>query len=244
MGAAAYSRLAGVYDEIVVDPCYADWAGFLHRRWSGDADAVCSVLDVACGTGLLAAELIGLGYRVVGTDASPAMLARARELLGPDIHLVCEPLPTVSVSGVFDAAVSTFDGLNYLPPDDLAATFVSLAARLRPGGWLVFDVHTDAMMAFTAANPVVVGQDAGQQFEIVSDVDPVARTCRTHIVVTRLSDGDTFEETHRQWFFADRWVADSLEAAGFAAVERLDEYTDTPAGDDSLRATWVARRER
>ena len=27
----AYSRLAGVYDEIVVDSCHDDWAAFLHE---------------------------------------------------------------------------------------------------------------------------------------------------------------------------------------------------------------------
>jgi SAM-dependent methyltransferase len=238
----AYTRLAGVYDEIVVDPCYADWAAFLHRRWSLDPRGVSSVLDIACGTGLLAAELAPLGYRVVGTDASAAMLERARTLLGPEAELVCESLPTISVAGPFDAAVSTFDGLNYLTPDEVAATFVSVAEHLRPGGWLVFDLHTDAMMEFTAAHPDVRGEDAGQRFEITSDVDLAARSCRTRITVTRLSDGDVFEETHRQWFFGDEWVRGSLARAGFDRVEVLDEYSETPADDRSLRATWVARR--
>ena len=78
----AYSRLAGVYDEIVVDPCYDRWASFLHELWSADASGVDSVLDLCCGTGLLAEELLARGYRIVGVDASEAMLARARERLG------------------------------------------------------------------------------------------------------------------------------------------------------------------
>src|SRR5215469_8993798 len=70
----AYSRLAGVYDEIVVDPCHGSWASYLHALWGADPDGVGSVLDLCCGTGLLAAELGLLGYRVVGIDASDAML--------------------------------------------------------------------------------------------------------------------------------------------------------------------------
>ena len=70
----AYSRLAGVYDEIVVDPCYGDWASFLDALWSAEPAPVRSVLDVCCGTGLLAHELVARGYRVVGVDASEAML--------------------------------------------------------------------------------------------------------------------------------------------------------------------------
>ena len=79
---APYTRLAGVYDQIVVDPCHDRWASFLHELWSADPGGVRSVLDLGCGTGLLAGELIARGYRVAGVDASDAMLARARERLG------------------------------------------------------------------------------------------------------------------------------------------------------------------
>ena len=54
----AYSRLAGVYDEIVIDPCHDRWASFLNELWRADADGVRSVLDLCCGTGLLAGELL------------------------------------------------------------------------------------------------------------------------------------------------------------------------------------------
>ena len=124
----AYSRLAGVYDELVVDPCHDRWASFLHELWSADPGGVRSVLDLCCGTGLLAGELIARGYRVVGVDASDAMLAVARERLGAEAALSRMTLPDLTVEGVFDAAVCTFDGLNYLTPDELRLT----AARSGP----------------------------------------------------------------------------------------------------------------
>jgi predicted TPR repeat methyltransferase len=108
----AYSRLAGVYDEIVVDPCHGQWASFLDELWSADPEGVGSVLDLCCGTGLLAGELTARGYRVVGVDASEAMLALARERLGPKVVLSRMTLPDLVVGGGFDAAVCTFDGLN------------------------------------------------------------------------------------------------------------------------------------
>jgi len=240
-GVDAYTRLAGVYDEIVVDPTYDRWAAFLHKTWAVDGAGVRSILDVCCGTGLMAAELIALGYRVDGVDSSAEMLARARELLGPDAVLIEEALPNLTAEGPFDAAVSNFDGLNYLTPDDLRATLAAVAGRLRPRGWLVFDLHTDAMMAFTAANPVVEGAADGQAFVIESVVDTDARTCDTSIEVTRASDGDTFAERHRQYFFADGEVRDALEAAGFDVLAVNDEYTPQPAGPDTLRATWITR---
>ena len=77
------------------------------------------------------------------------MLARARDRLGPEAELSRTTLPDLTIDGVFDAAVCTFDGLNYLSADDLGLTMAAVARRLRPAGWFVFDLHTDAMMDFT-----------------------------------------------------------------------------------------------
>jgi SAM-dependent methyltransferase len=241
-GADPYARLAGVYDEIVVDPCYGRWAAFLDELWTADPTGVRSVLDVGCGTGLMASELIALGYRVTGVDASAAMLARARRLLGPDAVLVRETLPDLTIDAVFDAAVSTFDALNYLTLAGLGATLPALADRLRPEGWLVFDVHTDAMMDFTMANPVVEGEADGRRFAITSVVDARARTCDSRIEVTRNSDGDAFSERHRQYFFTDGQIRSALGVAGFEVIAVTEEYTHEPVDASTLRATWTARR--
>ncbi len=236
-----YTALAAVYDDIVVDRCHERWAGFLHEVWGHDADGVRSVLDVCCGTGLMTAELTALGYEVVGVDASPAMLDRARRLLGPDAVLVRETLPDLTIGGTFDAAVSTLDGFNHLAPDGFRATLVALGARIRAGGWLVFDVHTDAMMVLMAANPLLEGEEDGHRFTLTSTVDTRARTCDTRIRVA--GEGDArFTEEHRQWFFPDAEIRAALAAAGFARVTVTDEYSHRPVDASSLRATWIARR--
>jgi predicted TPR repeat methyltransferase len=238
----AYSRLAGVYDEIVVEPRHGDCASFLHEVWSVDPECVGRVLDLCCGTGLLAGELIARGYDVVGVDASAAMLALARERLGPDVELNRMTLPDLAVDGRFDAAVCTYDGLNYLTPDEFGLTMAAVAGCLRPGGWLVFDLHTDAMMEFTSGNPTVAGSSAGNDFVISSVVDAGARTCDTSIVVRRPSDGDAFLEEHRQHFHAAADVRACLENAGFAVLAVEEEYTHEPVAASTLCATWTARR--
>jgi SAM-dependent methyltransferase len=238
----AYSQLAGVYDEVVVDPCHDRWASFLHELWSADPVGVRSVLDLCCGTGLLAGELIARGHRVVGIDASDEMLAVARERLGAEVPLSRMTLPDLAVEGVFDAAVCTFDGLNYLSPAELRLTMAAVALCLRPAGWLVFDLHTDGMMDFTIANPRVAGESAGNGFVITSSVDPDARTCDTTIELTRPRDCDPFSELHRQYFHSDADVRTSLRGAGFAVTAVGEEYTHEPVSASTLRATWTARR--
>ncbi len=224
-----------------MDRCHDRWAAYLSGLWDSDPTAVRSVLDLCCGTGLLAAELVARGYRLVGVDSSPAMLARARQRLGPDPLLVQQTLPDLSIDGVFDAAICTFDGFNYLSPAELSATCAAVARRLRPGGWLVFDLHTDAMMDFTRSHPVVRGEADGHRFALSSVVDDGARTCDTRIEVTRECDGDTFTERHRQYFLGDPQVRSALLDAGFGVAAVTDEYTDHPPGRSTMRATWAAR---
>ncbi len=236
-----YTALAAVYDDVVVDRCHDRWAGFLHDLWGHDADGVRTVLDVCCGTGLMTAELTALGYEVVGVDASQAMLDRARRLLGPDAVLFRETLPDLRIGGTFDAAVSTLDGFNHLAPDALRATLVAIGARIRAGGWLVFDVHTDAMMELLAANPLIEGEEGGRRYTLTSAVDTRARTCDTRIRLAGEGDAGVTEE-HRQWFFPDAAIRAALAAAGFGRVTVTDEYAHRPVEASSLRATWIARR--
>jgi predicted TPR repeat methyltransferase len=236
----AYTRLAGVYDEIVVDPCHGRLATFLHQLWSDDPEGVQSVLDLGCGSGLLAEELIERGYEVVGVDASAEMLAVARERLGPEARLHRTRLPDLALESTFDAAVCTLDGFNYLSPEQLGRTTLAVADRMRPGGWLVFDLHTDAMMSFTIANGAVAGRSAANDFVIESVVDRAARTCSTTIVVTP-PDDEPFCERHRQHFHRDADVRRSLRDAGFTVIAMCDDYTERAADDATLCATWVTR---
>src|SRR5205807_494726 len=93
------------------------------------------ILDVATGTGMVAAELLGrCGCTVVGLDQSPQMLAAARGRFAgrEDVELVqgeAEALPFADAS--FDALTFTYL-LRYV--DDPRATMRELARVVRPGG--------------------------------------------------------------------------------------------------------------
>lgn len=242
--ATPYSRLAGVYDELVVDPCYSQWALFLDRTWAGDR--VHHVLDVCCGTGLMTVELVNRGMSVVGIDASREMLDRARALLGDAVDLREVVLPDLpadgALAGPFDAAVSTLDGLNYLTLPELQQTLARVAERLRPGGWFVFDVHAEPALEFMQENASLSGEDGGTAFTLTTTVDVPARACTTTIVLTAPDPADSFTETHVQYVHSTTQIASALDAAGLEVVSVTDEYTDEPLTVASLRATWVARR--
>jgi demethylmenaquinone methyltransferase/2-methoxy-6-polyprenyl-1,4-benzoquinol methylase len=90
------------------------------------------VLDVATGTGLVAAELLRRGFRLTGVDQSQEMLAGARRRFGDRVELVeasAESLPFAD--GAFDHLTVTYL-LRYV--DDPGATLHELARVVRPGG--------------------------------------------------------------------------------------------------------------
>jgi SAM-dependent methyltransferase len=93
-----------------------------------------AVLDVGCGTGHLAGELLAAGHRVTALDRLPEALGAARNrglgLLRADAGRL--PLR----GGAFDA-VTLLDVLEHV---DDAATLAELRRVVRPGGLLVLTV--------------------------------------------------------------------------------------------------------
>ena len=152
-------------------------------------------------------------------------------------------LPDLAVDGVFDAAVSTFDGLNYLTPDELRLTLAAVAGGLRPAGWLVFDLHTDAMMDFTDRQPRRRGRVGGQRLRDQQR----RRSRRPHVRHQDRGHPDRATATRSASSTAStstrtRTSAAALEDAGFAVTAVGEEYTHEPADASTLRATWTARR--
>lgn len=110
------------------------------------------VLDVACGTGVLAREVvlrIGSAGHVVGVDPNQGMLAVARQI-APDVEWregVAESLPFADQS--FDAVVSQF-GLMFFT--DRRKALREMLRVLTPTGRLVVAVwdSIDSMAAFSS----------------------------------------------------------------------------------------------
>ena len=97
------------------------------------------VLELGCGSGLLTRHLVAAGHRVVATDASPAMLALARET-APQADVRRLVLPDDPVPEC-DAVVSVGHVLSYLPDEAaIGRALAASASALRPGGILAIDL--------------------------------------------------------------------------------------------------------
>ena len=101
-----------------------------------------TILDAGCGTGLTGAALARCGYaRIVGSDLSPASIAKA-QLTGhyQDLHVLnlSEPLPfdTNSFGGVICVGV-----FSYIL--DIKPVLEELLRVIEPGGTLAFTQRED-----------------------------------------------------------------------------------------------------
>ncbi|RZK47411.1 MAG: class I SAM-dependent methyltransferase, partial [Hymenobacter sp.] len=88
------------------------------------------ILDVGCGSGELTQQLAQAGATVVGIDASPEMVARAR-LQFPALDVRLTDATTLDLPERFDAVFSNA-ALHWMP--EATAVAQRLYQHLRPGG--------------------------------------------------------------------------------------------------------------
>lgn len=216
-----------------------DFAHVYHEGWSGFIRAEApkiirllrrngirrgTVADLACGTGVLAAELGRAGYAVFGADASRAMLRIARRT-APKARLVHGCITSVALPRDLSAALCTFDSLNYLlRPAQLTVTFRRVARALRPGGLFLFDMNT---MTGLRARWKGVRFHTGRDWFLVGELSSDARRRRAVFAMTgfRRVGGSyrLFRERHVQRGVTVAEVRACARAAGLR-VRRMGGY--------------------
>ncbi|MCR9220245.1 MAG: class I SAM-dependent methyltransferase [Alphaproteobacteria bacterium] len=148
------------------------------------------ILDLGCGEGALTAKLAAAGAQVVGVDASPEQIARARDE-GLDAHVVDGQ--ALASEAAFEAAfdaVFTNAALHWMKRDP-DAVIAGVARALKPGGRFVGE--------FGGAGNVAAIRDALRAELSARGIDPAP---------------------YDPWFFpsVDDYRA-RLEAGGFAVRE-------------------------
>ena len=150
--AQAFDRAAAEYDELYRANRIMDWMrGESLTALQAAFPPGSRLLEIGCGTGDEALALSRLGYRVVATDISAAMIeaaqAKASDMPpGQAVRVTWRTLPAGRLAELseefgtdaFDGAYSSFGSLNCEP--DLGPVAASLANLLRPGARLVCSV--------------------------------------------------------------------------------------------------------
>jgi SAM-dependent methyltransferase len=197
------------------------------------------VLDVACGTGVVAVTAAQTGARVRGLDLAPALLERARHnaaVAGVDVDFVegdVEALPYAD--GEFDFVLSQF-GHMFGPRPDVATA--EMLRVLKPGGRIAFSTWPPEM--FT-----------GRVFGLVNrylppppGVPPTTEWGRDAIVRERLGDAVRDLVFERELMsvpaLSPAHYRQTFEATAAPVIKLLHTLKDDPARIAQFRAEFDA----
>lgn len=169
---ATYDSLAPHYDAVAGDGVAE--AAFVHdligQRRLIEPGRAATLLDVACGTGAIAASLArGYqgGYQVSGLDISPGMLAVARAKLPAGTPLYQADMTSFRLGARFDAVVCAYQGVNHLLSFPAWESFFGcVSEHLNAGGVFVFDIATVGYLARMADLERIV-QQFGENYLLI-----------------------------------------------------------------------------
>lgn|SRR5262245_61008830 len=175
------------------------------------------IVDIGCGSGILAAELTRAGYAVHGIDRSSAMIRLAREV-APAATFKRGSFDSVPVPRC-DAVTALGEVFGYAgsaPRPRLPSLFRRVAKALRPGGLFVLDVLVRGGRAPMRYRTWT----ASEEWAVLVDVDEDIRRGRVQRDITTFrQDGGCFRR-HRERHLLYVMDADSLRTqlrtAGFS----------------------------
>lgn len=246
----AYEFLAGCYDALTEDVDYARWADYLERHFTRAGLPVRTVLDLACGTGSLTAELARRGYEMIGVDLSPEMLVQAvekcRELPGEAPIFLQQPMDRLDLYGTIDACVCCLDSVNYVTrPQVLARAFQRVHLFLMPGGLFVFDINTPDKLR---------GMDGQIFLDEREDIYCVwraeysrrRRICTYGMDIFQIEEDGRWqrsEEIHEEYAYEPAQLEGLLHQAGFREIRQYSAFQMRAPKAGAERIFFAARKD-
>jgi SAM-dependent methyltransferase len=178
------------------------------------------VVDLGCGSGIWAAEVIRAGYDVLGVDQSEAMIRLARKK-APEAKFIRAsfldvPLPPCNaVTSMGECLGYLFDEKN--SPKALTKLFARVYDSLRPGGLFIFDIAQPGQIPAALRVRYFAKPDWAVLREADEDRQKMILTRRMTIFRKVGNLYRRSEETHRLRLYWGADLARSLRTLGFSA---------------------------
>ena len=224
---------AEIYEEFFVPALFAGWPARILQ--AAGVQAGDDVLDVACGTGVLAREaanIVGSGGSVVGVDINEGMLSVARQK-APDLTWKAGPAESLPFeANSFDRVVSQF-GLMFF--ENPVKAIAEMDRVRRPGGTITVAVWasleaTPGYAAMVEILDELFGPEAARSIQMpyaLGDTQKLAglfRDAGLDDMIIHTVEGKARFDSLETWMYTDikGWtLADIIDDEGY---ERLRQY--------------------
>ncbi|MDP5039189.1 MAG: class I SAM-dependent methyltransferase [Candidatus Gracilibacteria bacterium] len=140
----SYDVFIDYYDKIVrgINSPLDEEVDFLNEQIKKNNSNSKTILELACGTGVVAKEFQKLGYEVTGLDINEKMLEKAKENID-EKNLILGDMTNFDLEKKFDVVLCNYNSICHLLEWNDWQNFFKMAYNhLNDGGILIFDINT------------------------------------------------------------------------------------------------------
>lgn len=258
-----YGAISRVYDRLNAELDYVAWADFFEACFDRFLPARPSLLlDLACGTGRMTAELARRGYDMIGADGSPDMLSvamsasLAEENVKPPLYIL-QDMRRFELYGTVGAVTCCLDSLNYLTGEgDLAACFACVHNYLDPDGLFLFDMNTPYRFTDVYGDRAYILEDElsdgeGKVQEVYcgwqNAYDPETRLCQFYLSLFEQNEDGTFsrsDEVQTERCYTLDEIKAALAGAGMELLGVWSDFDFSEPGENTERWYFAARAKK
>lgn len=227
----AYENMASLYDRLMKDAPYEQWALFTKQVFQKLNKEVNTIADLGCGTGEVTIRLANEGYQMLGVDYSSDMLTWAEQKSSQNklpIQWMHQDVRELTGIGKLDAVISYCDVINYIVlEEDIKEVLSRVYQTLKDDGVFIFDIH---------AMDYVENLLVGHSFTDVSDEVAYIWDCfagdedgemfheLTFFTKTGENQYARFDETHHQRTYPTSFYKKLLEEIGFENIILCSDF--------------------
>lgn len=250
----AYKALAGIYDLLMENIDYQQWADYIHRLLEKNHCSGKRLLDLGCGTGNITIPLAQKGYQITAVDKSAEMLAQAQAkstALGLSIDWQQQDMTALHLAGeageepIFDIIIATFDAFNYLTePGDLQELLHRLNGLMTDGGILLFDVQTPYKLRQYLGNNIFTLHCPEVEYVWENHFDEEEQLCHMEITFFIRQENGLYQrvtECHQEKVYDLDMLKTWLKFSDFEVLGVYRELTEQSVQPEDCRAVFVAK---
>ena len=241
----SYENFARVYDELMDNVPYEEWAQFILNLLQDRKITEGLVLELGCGTGKLMSLLGKAGFDMIGVDNSVEMLQIAREKTSQDFLYLLQDMREFELYGTVKAVISVCDSVNYIiKKEELRKVFQLVNNYLDPEGLFIFDFNTEYKYRELIGETVIAEDREDVSFIWFNEYDEESHLNDIDLKVFVQEEGDIyrkFQEEHIQRGYTLDEIKQLLEESGLIFLEAYEEYTTQAPQPDSGRIVVVAQ---
>lgn len=213
---------------------YADLVSNVINTYNSSVN---SVLDIACGTGILATELKNMNFEVSGIDISEDMINVAKETT-IEIDFKVADMKNFNLNKKFDIITCAFDSINYITNNvDMKKTMKNIFNHLVDNGLFIFDINTPSLYEDRHFGTIDrIFDDI--HFKQILEYDRVTRLGKTVF-----DFGNNELETHVQKAYTVEEMDEFLLNADFEIMGRYKNFKLSPIEDRTYKVFYAVKKQ-